>query len=646
MAPTTTLPIAEPPLQVDLSLEWLVTDGAGGYASSTPAACPTRRYHGLLVAPFAGTAKRHVFLARFDETLSALGGEPAALALARYGEVYAPRGDERLLAFEHAPDPRATYGVGAARLSRSIRMTPGTVLVRYELEADAPHTLTFAPLVPFREADALTVENDALNPEVRRFEGGIGCAPYEGLPALSFTTSSAATFDADPTWYRGLVFEACLARGYAGTEDEFSPGRFTIELTPGAAFVVAATIGAPVDDPGAAWDRAARPGLDSKDPLAVALDRGADDFLQRTPDGRLGVVAGFPWFVEWGRDTFLALPGLTLARGRVDLAREALTGVLPFLDRGLLPNIFGTNVADSHYGSADAALWFARAVLLFERAGGESRFVERELRPALVGIAEAYFEGTDLGLFVDEQGSLHAGTPTANPTWMDAQTSEGPVTPRHGIPVEIAALWCSLLAHLQASAPSKAEQRHWRAAKRAANESFLERLWIPELGRLADRWCDGVRDLAVRPNMVLAAALEFSPLERKQRKSIVATAERELVTPKGLRTLAVDDPGYIGRYEGDGDARDRAYHQGTVWPWLFGAFVEASLRAGHTSRKARARLLELVDGLAVELQRAGLGHVSEVFDGDEPRRPGGTIAQAWNTAEWLRARRMLAEGRA
>lgn len=629
-----------------LEREWLVTDGAGGYASSTVPSCPARRYHGLLVAPFPGTAERYVFLSRFDESLR-VGSVETPLSVARYGDTYAPRGDEHLVRFAAEPDPVFDYAVDGARLRREIRMVRGehTVLVRYSLVGGTtPVELEAGPLTPFRRADHLTIENDALDTRVSRLENGIAVQPYAALPVLAITSSKPARFHERPTWYRGITFPSDEARGYEGHEDQFRPGIFEVRLAPGDSIVFAASIERPIDDPARAWQQAAPRRTSSTDPLERQLEHAADDFLQRTPDGRLGIVAGFPWFLEWGRDTFLSLPGLTIARGRNDLCAEVLTQVRPFLWKGLLPNIFGTSVADSHYGSADAALWFARAVLLFDRAGGDRGLVRGELRRALEAIAEAYFAGTDLGLFVDDAGLLHAGTPAHNPTWMDAQTSAGPVTPRHGCPVEIAALWCSMLAHLEELAPSRTDQRHWREAKQRAQTAFLDRLWLEDEGRLADRWLDGEQDRSIRPNMLFAAALELSPLGRAQRSKIVRTAERELVTPVGLRTLARGDVDYVGRYEGGPEERDGAYHQGTVWPWLFGAFVEASLRAEPPTRALRSRLKRLVDGLSRELDCAGIGHVSEVFDGDAPHRPGGTVAQAWNTAEWLRARWLLAGG--
>ncbi len=628
-----------------LALEWLETDGCGGYASSTALLCHTRRQHGLLVAPIPGAATRYVLLSRFDEVLRDAGGHAHELSVARYPALFAPRGDRALRGFELAPHPVATYEFGQARLVREVRTLRGrhAVLVRYFLEeAPGPHTLELRPLLPFREADALTIENDRAHLTATAIPAGVSFQPYTALPALSLTASREAPFEADPVWFRNLRFDADRARGYEGREDEPSPGVLRVTLAPGEDVIIAAATGESVADPRAAWRDSLRRDAKVRD----RLERAADDFLYRTPDGRLGVIAGFPWFLEWGRDTFLALPGLTLARGRHAECAEVLTGALPFLKQGLLPNVFGVGALDSHYGSADAALWFARAVLLFERSGGNKGLVRRELRPALEAIAEAYFAGTELGVHVDQAGMLQAGGPDLNPTWMDAQTSGGPVTPRHGSPVEICALWCSLLAQLRELAASKAAKKTWGERSRAANATFQERFWVASEKRLADVWRDGVQDLAVRPNMVLAASLELAPLTRTQRQAIVRCARAQLLTPRGLRTLAPTDPDYVARYAGGPEQRDAAYHQGSVWPWLLGPYVEATVRAYAPTRARLAELSLLLDGLAPELDRAGLNHVSEVFDGDQPHAPGGTIAQAWNAAEWLRARHLLEEARA
>lgn len=672
-------------LESALKREWLETDGLGGFASSTVVACATRRYHGLLVSTFPGNDKRHVFLSRFEESVHSRSQAPIGssgrtsfpLGIARYRGTFHPQGHAALESFELAPHPVFRYAIGGARLTREILMPRGTpaVLVRWSLAGGEDELeLRARPLVAFREADALTRENVDFEPEVRYLdragldragldgagpdgERGDGARrsfrlqPYASLPALTLSIEGReSTFDADPVWYRNIEYPADLERGYEGYEDNFSPGVFRVRLRPGESAVALATLGPTVEGLDELWTATARARLeslpDSGDHDRVQLEAGADDFLYRTREGRLGVIAGYPWFGEWGRDTFVSLPGLLLSRGRIEECGEALTSAAAFLRRGLLPNIFGSRPQTSHYGSVDASLWFARAVWLFEQAGGAPELIEERLRPALTQIAEAYERGTDLGVAADGGGLIRAGDGTLNATWMDAVVDGRAVTPRDGFAVEINALWHLLLAHLELLAANSGREREagaWRARRELAGRTFVERFWLDEARYLADVWKDGVADLRVRPNMVIAAALELSPLSDDQRAGVVDRAERELLTPVGLRSLGPADREYRGHFRGGPAERDRSYHQGTVWPWLTGFYVEAALRARGTGEADVGKLRRLLSGFHRELAAHGVLHVAEVFDGDPPHRPGGTIAQAWNTAELLRARRMLDE---
>lgn len=641
-------------LERSLSREWLETDGRGGYASSTVLSCATRRYHGLLVSPFAGSAKRHVWLSRFDETVEG-AGRSLPLSMARYKDVFAPHGHQSVERFELVPWPRWTWISGGTRIVRELLLARSrrAVVVRWTVSGQAnPLVLRVKPLLPFREADATTVENIDLDPRATRIEGGIACTPYKGLPTIALTTSGRAVFEADPVWYRGIGFATDLARGYEAAEDEFSPGWFDFALEDGAAVCVAASIDGPVEDPAALFELESRRRARQLEGRGLSvrevLDLTADDFLYRDADGRLGVMAGWPWFGEWGRDTYLSLPGLTLARGKLEECGEVLEGSLRYLRDGLLPNIFGRGPEDSSYNSVDASLWFARAVRQYELAGVHVREIAARFLPALEEIARRYRDGTGLGIRCDESGLLLAGGGHLNATWMDAETADGPVTPRDGCAVEIEALWCFLLAYLEYLARAVGAERsarEWGALRRTAGQAFLDRFVLPEPPYLADRWKDGEADRATRPNMVLAAALEWSPLSREQRADVVAAARASLLVPCGLRTLAPGENGYKGRYQGGPKERDEAYHQGTAWPWLIGAYVEASLRAHGHDHAVRDELRALLEGFAADLDKAGLGHVSEVYDGDPPHRPGGSIAQAWSSAELLRAWQMLEQQR-
>lgn len=655
------------PLEIALRREWLETDGLDGYASGTILLCAMRRYHGLLVTPAPGQTQRHVWLSRYDESLHR-EQDSIPLSMARYAGIFAPHGHKAFESFELRPYPSFQYRSGRTEVRRELLLVHGaqTCMVRYVI--DSPRTdivLRLKPLLPFRAAGALTHENLALNPRPLRRGTVHSFRPYSTLPEIHFTLAGAhSEFHADPVWYRRIEYPIDLERGYDSYEDQFSPGSFDLQVVPGQQIVIAATIDSPVADPLALWHTES---TRRQHALAVAgdstraqLQLGAEAFLIRTrapgrhERARLSVAAGWPWFGEWGRDTFLSVPGLTLARRDATGLRqcgEVLAGALPYLDDGLLPNIFGAGRHDSDYGSVDASLWFARAVRLYEEAGAPAGEILERFHPALRQIADCYTAGTAariarLQIRADEQSMLHAGSPELNPTWMDARVAGVPVTPRHGCAVELNALWYFLLQYLEELGKrrgDRAEVGRFGRMRRALRRAFLARLWDEEHGLLADLWRDGRRDTSVRPNMVIAAALEWSPLNRAQRTSVVRVAEAELLTPMGLRTLEPGDPSYLGHYRGPHAARDRAYHQGTVWPWLLGFYVEASLRAFGRTRKTVQALRARLDAFEDHLRHAGVGFVSEVFDGDPPHEPGGTIAQAWSSAELLRAYALLDE---
>ncbi len=641
-------------LELVLTREWLETDGRGGFASSTPLFVNTRRYHGLLVAEPPGMERRHVFLSRFDESLH-VGGRAFAISMARYPGRWAPHGHQYIESFELCPWPRASFRIGGARIVREVLMARSkrAVLSRYSIEGDVPELeLRLRPLLPYRDADHLTRENIDLDPRISRLVAGITARPYAALPAIAITHSGKRTeFEPDPVWYRSVEFTQDQERGYDAHEDQFSPGFFHLPLLPQSPVTLAATIGEPITDPAGLWELESAErtramfvcGGDLRSRLALT----ADNFLIRTTTGRRAVIAGYPWFGEWGRDSFVSLPGLLLSRGKVEECGEALQGAVAYLRDGLLPNTFGDSVEASNYGSADAALWFARATRLYQRAGGSKARLRDSLWPALERIANAYMNGTRLGMHVDDKGTLFAGDSSTNLTWMDARTSSGPVTPRHGAAVEINALWYFLLAYLEHIAREDgdlARARTWETQKRLCTRSFLRRFWLEGEGRLADVWTpDGV-DRSLRPNMVIAAALEFSPLSRGKRTDIVRHARAELLTPAGLRSLAPFEKDYIGVYQGGPENRDAACHQGTVWPWLLGFYCEAYLRAYGSTPYRVGLMRELLDGFTTHVDTHGLGHVSELFDGDPPHRPGGTVAQAWSSAELLRAFALIEDG--
>ncbi len=639
-------------LQIDdaLQRQWLETDGLGGYASSTLLACATSRFHGLLVATSREQPARHVFLARFEETFHG-DGRDFPISSARYGGAFSPEGHRFVDRCDFVPRPSFTYRIGHVVVTREIQMMHGrpAVLTRYAASGQRkPIDLLLRPFLPCRRADALSWQNDGLRPDVETLASGISVRPYEGLPRVFITLSAEASCDGRSAWYRGVEFQDDIRRGYDGHEDQWSPGVLRVTLTGGAEVVVAAAIGEAVLDPAAAWaaETTRRDAADAARPAGApgALGRAAEQFLYRTESGRPGVIAGYPWFEEWGRDTLIALPGLTLARGRVEECGAVLSGLRPFLRGGRLPNVFGTDPATSDYKAVDPALWFGRAVRLYDEAGGDEGRLLGELLPALLEIARTHRAADGEALSCDAQGLLSAGTPDVAATWMDAVVDGRPVTPRNGQQIEVNALWFLLVdtvARLLERRGDRADARGWRRLRDGIGEAFTQRFWIPEKNRPADHVTDGVRDDTVRPNMVIAAALDPSPLSREQRQAIVLLSRGELLTPRGLRTLSPRYLRYRGRFEGDQRARDDAYHQGTVWPWLLGFHVEAELRAFGRGAAVERRLRGLLEGFEPHLGEHGVAQVSEVFDGDPPHRPGGCFAQAWSVGELLRAHALL-----
>lgn len=627
--------------------EWLLTDGRGGYACGTALDLPTRRYHGWLCAPIGCTARRTMLLGGADERCVVEGIE-AILTTAWWHGQPVPDLSSVGLRFTARPWPTWIFQAGRFTVRRELLLPrdgeqPG-VAVRWTNLGDRAIRLNVSPWLCGRDADAL--RHAGAEPPPSGAVQGACWQLHAGndLPPLWLSVDGVAAFRSTGAWYRNLLLTEERDRGYDHVEDRWCPGVLELDLGPQQSAVAVFALGEPCPAPADVWQHAAAVAVAACERVRVDADRlsarlrlTAQDFRYRDHAGRPGILAGFPWFGEWGRDTFLSLPGLTLGQGDVDGCLQVLRGALPFLRDGLLPNIFGATPAESHYGAADAALWFGLCLARLHDTDGGSPIVKQEFTAALRQIAEASLDGNAM-LRVGEHGLLDVGSAEVNATWMDARTAAGPVTPRHGQPVEIQALWYSLLALLQ-----QVDGRKWRARRDRAGSAFVERFWLPTGRYLADRWHDGRPDPTVRPNMVIAAALPRSPLLQGHRQGVVAKAAADLLTPRGLRTLSPDDPAFVARYGGDQDRRDRAYHQGTVWPWLLGFYVEAALAAAPGRERAAVRhdLRQLLDGFLPELDEAGLDHVSEVYDGLPAHRPGGAFAQAWSSGELLRAAALL-----
>ncbi len=629
-------------LEASSRREWLETNGLGGFASGTVAGMHTRRYHGLLVAALKPPVGRYVLLSKFEETL-VINGKRIELSANRYApDVLHPRGFEFLTNFRLDPFPVFRYVVEDVEVEKSVFLIQGenSVVVEYLIRAATADDvrLELRPLIAFREFHSTTHENNAINRHVEIGDGRVTFAPYPGLPPLHLAHDPAAV-DPRGCWYRNFEYREERARGLDANEDLYSPCALVFQVRDKARISLIASTEERDVSHAAAYrsaeiDRRRRVAANApyEDSFAGPLTAVAGQFLAARGAAHT-VIAGYPWFGDWGRDTMIAMPGLALVTGRHDVARSILREFARYVDGGMLPNVFPDGGETPEYNTVDAALWFVEAACALD----DPAFVRRELWPALQQIIDCSERGTRYGIRMDADGLLRCGEPGVQLTWMDAKVGDWVVTPRCGKPVEVQALWYNALRIMEQFAREFVDpnaDRYGEMARRATR-SFDEQFWNEAAGCLFDVVDGDERDASIRPNQVFAVSLRHPLAGGDRAKRILAVVERELLTPFGLRSLAPGDPRYRGRYEGGVLERDGAYHQGTVWAWLMGPFVTAYARVHGDAGRERAR--EWLYGFEPHLREAGLGTVSEIFDGDWPHTPRGCIAQAWSVAELLRA---------
>ncbi|MGH9875262.1 MAG: amylo-alpha-1,6-glucosidase [Pyrinomonadaceae bacterium] len=632
------------------SREWLETNGIGGFSSSTIIGLNTRRYHGLLTAATKPPVGRLVLLSKLEETLI-IDGRSYELSANQYPGAVHPLGFNFQTGFRLDPFPVFTYEVEGVKLEKSVFMVQGenTTVVHYEIshmermQANS-YRLEIRPLIAFRDYHSTTHENGALNPYVETENGLATVKPYSDLPSLYLAHDPAAV-ETNGFWYRNFQYAVEQERGLDFTEDLFSPCAFTFDLKASAKVrMIASTERCDVrkaDDYREAEIARRRlligESAPDTDPLVETLTVAADQFIVAREHCKT-VIAGYHWFSDWGRDTMIALPGLTLATGHTEIAKSILVEFANHVDQGMLPNRFPDAGEIPEYNTVDATLWFFEAVRSLLQYTNDYEFVRANLYAVLTSIIDCHVKGTRYHIHVDDDGLLYSGQPGVQLTWMDAKVGDWVVTPRQGKPVEIQALWYNALRVMEYLAEkfndTKAKENYATMADRA-RLSFKQLFWNDEIGCLYDVVNGDTRDGAIRPNQILAVSLTNSMVSNERAQSILQVAERELLTPRGLRTLSPNDPNYIGRYEGDPLHRDGSYHQGTVWPWLIGAYITASVKTfGESGRQAAADWLKQ---FGEHLSEACLGQVSEIFDGDAPHTPRGCVAQAWSVAELLRA---------
>jgi len=640
--------------------EWLCTNGIGGFASGTISGALTRRYHGLLVAALEPPVGRTLLVSKLEETVR-YGGQSFALGCNRWRSgTVSPEGYRYLERFRlDGTTPVWTYALADALLEKRVFMRRGensTYTVYRLLRGSAAVDISIKLLGNYRDYHGATQGGWGMRVESIRQgpTAGLSVTAFARARPFRILASPGASISPRHEWYRDYALAVEKARGFDGHEDHLFFGELTATLAPGGeALTVVATTEASADLDGErvhAERRQAEAALlaqaqaGGEPPAVQQLVLAADQFIvdrpaKEDPEGKT-VIAGYPWFGDWGRDTMIALPGLTLATGRPERARSILRTFARFVDRGLLPNRFPDAGQQPEYNTADATLHYFEAIRLYHAATGDDELL-RELVPLLADIVAWHERGTRHGIRVDPQDALlTCGEAGVQLTWMDAKVGDWVVTPRRGKPVEINALWYSALGTLADFAerlqkPELAAAHRRRAAQ--VKQGFA-RFFNPATGHCWDV-LDGPdgNDARLRPNQLLAVSLFHSPLEPGQQKAVVDACAQNLVTSHGLRSLGPGEPGYLGRYEGDVRSRDGAYHQGTVWSWLIGPFALAHFRVYGDAAQARSYLGPLLQ----HLQAHGLGTISEIFDGDPPHRPRGCIAQAWSVGEWLRAHRFL-----
>ena len=644
---------------VDAALrkEWLETNGLGGFASSTIIGLNTRRYHGLLVAATKPPVGRVVMLSKLEETLF-IESQPFDLSANRYPGVVHPQGFRYLKQFRLDPFSVFTYQIEGIEIEKTVFMIHGenSTVVHYELKKNNhPERiknlrLELRPLIAFRDYHSTTHENGAINRAIEQRPGLATLTPYQGLPSLHFA-HNAVELRRTGDWYRNFEYDSERERGLDFSEDLFNPCVLLFDLRlRRQASVIASTdphdVGQVAEYRQAEITRRRNVAVSSPltsgtnhDAFAQDLVNAADQYIVSRGDQKT-VIAGYHWFSDWGRDTMIALPGLTLPTGKPEVARSILRAFAQHVDQGMLPNRFPDAGEAPEYNTVDATLWFFEAARAYLAYTGDLKFVRDELFPVFADIVSWHVRGTRYGIKVDSSGLLSSGEPGVQLTWMDAKVGDWVVTPRRGKPVEIQALWYNALCIMEDLARRFADepgQKRYRNMATLASWSFNRLFWNENMGCLYDVTNGAPPDPSIRPNQIFAVSLTHSMLSPERAKCVVQKVQEHLLSPYGLRSLAPTDPQYRGRYIGGPTERDGAYHQGTVWPWLLGPFISAYVKVNGGSETARRQAGEWLEPLRGHLTDGGLGHISEIFDGDAPHLPRGCIAQAWSVAEILRA---------
>jgi predicted glycogen debranching enzyme len=624
-----------------LEREWLLTNGLGSFASSTIVGCNTRRYHGLLCAATLPPVGRIMALNRIGEMVVA-DGTLRELAVNQFNHTFHPHGEQFLQSFElDGGVARWRYDVAGVRVMKEVQLAwmQNRIAVRYTIEPPTGKSaqLRLQPFVSLRDFHSLV--HDEVRFDVRPGDRSVTVSRDGQSLHLR---ADAGTFEPKEEWWHNHTYAIESDRGLDDSEHLFAPGQFVAEVSKRTVLTLWAGTEAIPD--GVTWEGAlarrpdpCAPARETRriakptPPVSKLLNAAADFIVARkSPDGSDGttILAGYPWFADWGRDTMISLPGLLLVSGRYAAARQVLSLFSQYVSQGMIPNKFDDYNNEPHYNTVDASLWFIHAAFEYLKASGDRKTFDAVLLPACRKIVDGYSNGTRFGIRMDPaDGLITQGDAQTQLTWMDAKCGDTAFTPRQGKPVEINALWYHALVLMGD-----------KDLATKVGASFRDQFWISPFRGLADVVHDGQKDQSIRPNQIFAVSLENSPLTPEQQHAVVEVVRRELLTPYGLRSLARSDPKYQAIYKGNQWCRDSAYHNGTVWSWPIGAFVEAHLRVNKNSPEAiaqgKAWLAPLID--AMDRDAACIGQISEIYEAESPFRAVGCCAQAWSVAEVLR----------
>jgi predicted glycogen debranching enzyme len=631
-----------------LSHEWLETNGLGGYASSTITGLNTRRYHSLLTASFNPPLERFNLLSKLEETII-INGHTYELSSNQYPSAIFPQGHQYLKSFRLDPFPIFIYETPDAEIKKTIFMVYGenTTVVSYQVRPknmQAKIELQIKPLLAYRDYHCLTHENQTIHRSVDSQPGMIAWSPYEGLPSI-YIAHDADKISTEGSWYKNFEYEAEMQRGLDFSEDLYNPLTLSFDLnTRYNASLIFSTKTHDIKKAGDLQNAELKRRREIvsqapiDDPFVRQLTLAADQFIVKRKDQKT-ILAGYHWFTDWGRDSMIALPGLTLVTGRIETAKSILLTFARHADCGMIPNRFPDTGAQAEYNTVDATLWFFEAVRALLKYSGDYRFIKDHFYSVFMDIINWHVKGTRFGIKMDEDGLLTSGQQGIPLTWMDAKVGDSLVVPRYGKPVEVQVLWYNALCFMEELADifgDKPNQEIYHRMSLKAKQSFNNIFWNESQKCLYDCISGAKKDASIRPNQIFAVSLPHALLDATREKWVVDTVEKELLTPFGLRSLSPKDPQYQAHCQGDPWSRDRAYHQGTVWSWLLGPFITAYLKVNRHSEPAQAQAKLWIKNIEAQMFQAGLGQISEIFDGDAPHTPRGCIAQAWSVGEILR----------